>query len=259
MRCSVGLLGGFLAAAAPSPAAMAQASAPPTADALDSAKKYFDDALAHYRAGEYREAVDDLERALELDPDDKDLVYNLALVHEKLGQLREAIGYFRRYLGVESDAAERERVEATILRLEGALEAGGQEPPAEHGLLAEWKSNDAPASEEEETTPSRIDGWVLGTGGLALAAFAVGTVFGVRALATQPSSDDRTGVNESHTELEDRQKRAHGFAVVADVAFAVALVSGGAAVTLYLSRAPDGSAGARPGRRFVGLSAGGRF
>src|SRR5690349_11181358 len=49
-----------------------------------------DEAWALYEEGRYRAAIDRLEAALRIDPDGRELVYNLALLHEKLADLRDA-------------------------------------------------------------------------------------------------------------------------------------------------------------------------
>jgi tetratricopeptide (TPR) repeat protein len=54
------------------------------------AREHFERALELYRAGRYAEALARLESAAELDPNGKDLFFNLSLVHEKLGQLPRA-------------------------------------------------------------------------------------------------------------------------------------------------------------------------
>ena len=70
-----------------------------------------------YQQGEYRAAIARLEAAVALDPDGKELVYNLAVIHEKLGEIELAERFYRRYLEMETAAKEREEVEAVLQRL----------------------------------------------------------------------------------------------------------------------------------------------
>jgi tetratricopeptide (TPR) repeat protein len=60
-----------------------------------AARKHFEKARAYYGQGAYREAVNELEAAHVLDPNAKDLVFNLGVVHEKLSDIDEALNWFR--------------------------------------------------------------------------------------------------------------------------------------------------------------------
>src|SRR5262245_23572768 len=51
---------------------------------VQRAVQLHDEAHALYEKGEYKKAIEKLESALELDPQGKELVYNLGLIHEKL-------------------------------------------------------------------------------------------------------------------------------------------------------------------------------
>ena len=77
-------------------------------------------AREEYRLGQYEAAAQDLESALVLDPGSPTLLYNLARVYELSGQLPLAMRAYRNYQRVITDEAERERIEATLQRLEGA-------------------------------------------------------------------------------------------------------------------------------------------
>lgn len=97
------------------------------------ALELFRTAREHYREGRYGAAATDLERALILDPASTTLRYNLARVYELLGQLREARAEYQRYLELlpQEAAEERERTEATITRLDGAIASGVADPEPE--------------------------------------------------------------------------------------------------------------------------------
>jgi tetratricopeptide (TPR) repeat protein len=201
-------------------------------DPSTQAAQHFEAALDHYRAGHYKDALGELEEAYGLDPTGKDLVYNLAVVSEKLGRFDDAIHYLTRYLELEPDEKELERTRDAIRRLEGARAeltprtAAAPPPPCP-----------APAP-AKPPPPGKLDEWVFATGGLSVAALLVGTVFGVRALARDPRGES-TGDGVDIDELESRVSEAEDLARVADIAFAVSLLSGSGAVLLYFGRTPE--------------------
>lgn len=201
-------------------------------DPSTEAARHFEAALEHYRTGKYRDALGELEEAYSLDPTGKDLVYNLAVVSEKLGRFDDAIHYLTRYLELETDPKELERTRDVIRRLEGAraeLAPRSSAPPA--------PPCPAPA-QTPAPPPGKLDEWVYATAGLSVAALLVGTVFGVRAIARDPRGES-TGEGVSIDDLESRVSEAEDLATVADIAFAVGLLSGSGAVLLYFGRTPD--------------------
>lgn len=232
------------------PAAPASSSVEPKPEspaALRLARQHFNRALALYKSGEYHEAIGELNLALKYDPAGKDLVYNRALVYEKLGDLDRAIRGYRRYLHMETDPKLRAQTRATIRRLRGAR----------HEVEPERRAprpgpNAAPAA----PAAHRFDAWVVGAGGIAVTAALVGVIFGIRALATEPGAEDATSPSTSASALENQASRAHSFALVADVSFAVALLSGATAGALYFMRSapPPGAAGGRTALLSPGLS-----
>ncbi len=220
---------------------------------VERASVHFSEAVEAYRQGQYRRAIQELEQALALDPEGKDLLYNLGLVHERLGEFEPALEYYRALLAKETDAMERARISALIERVEGAQAAAVAEAPS--------TPNPAIVAPAPERRTGRLDAWVLGTGGVALAALTLGAVFGVRAWAVHPGSSPRTGPSQSSAEAHADARRAHQFAVVADISFGVALLSSAAAAGLYFGReapapaAQAGSLGVLP----YGISYRGRF
>lgn len=224
--------------AAPPQKSGAESSQPEPAAAAGEAKQHFERARESYRNGAYREAIAELEQALELDPNGKDLEYNLGLIYEKLGEIDNAILHFKRYVELETDATERERAESTIRRLEGARHevatAPPPRPPATKPAASPPPVERTPAAERRER--GRADGWVIGAGGVAVAAAVVGAVFGIRALVLQPKENDSTSSTETYDDLRQRQQSAHSSAVVADVAFAIGIAAGALGVTLYFTR-----------------------
>ncbi len=109
--------------------AEAQAHEPPP-----EAMTLFESARAHYRAGEYAAAANDLENALVLDPAAPTLLFNLGRVYELQGDYAQSISAYRRLLAVTppEQTEERARTQDTIDRLEGAQEHR-EPPPQETG------------------------------------------------------------------------------------------------------------------------------
>lgn len=236
----------------PTKASVGQPS--PKTPAQDRASQAFEAALKLYKSGQYRAAIDRLIEARKLDPNAKDLPYNLGLLHEKLGEIDDAIRNFQVYLALEPDEAERERVAATVRRLEGArAEMAKAKPAIGPPASASAQPSAAPAptappapvssadrspdgaSSESKPMRGRLDGWVFATAGVALAGAAAGAYFGASALSQRPV-DATTGAGKSIEDLEASAARAHRSAVIADVGFGVAIAVGGASVLLYLLR-----------------------
>ncbi len=201
---------------APAPRVLTDGSTSPA-----QAAEHFERALAWYRTGKYGRAVEELEAALERDPGGKDLLFNLALVQEKLGDLAGAIASLRRFQSLEKDPKELERASQTIERLKGA----------QAELLLALPHTPAPALAPAPCPAPRVrgkfDGWVIGTGSLALASLLVGTAFGVRVLTLDSATE---------------QSRARDAAIVADIALATGLLAGAGSVALYFGRFADAPA-----------------
>lgn len=191
-----------------------------------SAQEHFDQALEQYRAGHYSRALASLKAAIALDPDGKDLFFNLAIVHEKLVQLPEAIAAWQRFGELETDPAERERARLTIERLRGAqgevlLRPTPPQPCPKPAV---------PAPRIVSRGPNPV---LVGAASVAVASLVVGVVFGAKALSDDVS-DARTSATLSATQLRERGRRAEREALVADVAFALAAASAGTFACLWL-------------------------
>src|SRR5690242_15658561 len=65
------------------PGTLGETPRPDRAPRPKKAMALHDEAWALYEEGRYRAAIDRLEAALRLDPDARELVYNLAVLHEK--------------------------------------------------------------------------------------------------------------------------------------------------------------------------------
>jgi tetratricopeptide (TPR) repeat protein len=202
------------------------------------AQKHFDHALEQYRAGHYSAALSSLRDAIELDPDGKDLFFNLAMVHEKLGQLPEAIAAWERFNELETDPAERERARLTIERLHGAQSELVRPAP-----VAPCPKSSAPSAPAARR-PSPV---LIGAASVAIVSLVVGTVFGVRALSDDVS-DASTSSSLSATALRERGRRAEREALIADVAFSVAAASAGTFACVWLLSPSD------PATRAAGIT-----
>lgn len=222
------------------PKETAQAGAAPKADDPKArALKHFERARELYRDGSYKEALGELEQAHELDPDAKDLVYNLAIVAEKLGNIDDALRWMRRYTEMDIDAAERSRAELAIRRLEGAKRTLAENKRDEP--LREPSQPSAPAPER-----GVIDAWTIGTGAVAVVGLGIGTVFGIDALSSKPKAGFVTGQNGTYTQLAEDAERAHSKAVVADVGFGVFVAGATACGLLYFLRTKPPKAASAP-------------
>lgn len=197
------------------------ASAPREGDGnVSVARPHFERALELYRGGRYADALPELEEAARLDPQGKDLFFNLALVHEKLGQLPDAISALERFRELETDAAERERARLTIERLRGAEQAARSSEPSPTPCVAPAA---APAPVAAPPAPAPR-GLLIGAASVAVVSALVGTIFGVKALS-EDVSDTPTSQALPVGALRERGRRAERDALVADVAFSLALAS----------------------------------
>ena len=216
--------------------------------ATAKAQQHFQRARELYQQGSYREAITELEAAHQLDPNAKDLVFNLAVVNEKLGKIDEALSYMRQYAQMDLDANERARADAAIRRLEGAKRelapppsaapstTAPEAPPATSGPPA--SSSPAPTSPPPVAPEShgKMDAFTVTAGVLALAGVAVGTTFGLKAMHDRPSSGFVTGRDGAYADLQSRATHAHQEAQIADAGFAVAAAAALTATILYFAR-----------------------
>jgi|GEM_PF-678632 len=199
------------------------------------AKKHFDKAREHYANGRYREAIEQLETALGIDPKGADLLYNLGVIHEKLQEVDPAIDYYQRYALMIDDAEEQERVEKIIARLQKARD----ELAAREKEEQEQEEEEAAAGaqrDEPERSKGRMDGWVIGAGVLAGLGLAGGTYFGLEAMKSRNDDPPTTGGGTKYQDLVDNSDRAKQMALYADIGFGVGVVAGTAAMLLYFTR-----------------------
>jgi tetratricopeptide (TPR) repeat protein len=220
------------AAAVPALAQPGGASTSPTpVDAQQKAEAHYKRARELYGSGAYREAAAELEAARGLDPNAKELVFNLGVVSEKLGKFDDALRYFRLYTTMDGVTdQEKQRAEAAIKRLEGAK----RETPTPQPSASASTTPTPPPPETPPTPPEkgRIDAATVVAASVAIVGLGVGTTFGIKALADKPKSSFVTGRDGSYDDLQSKASSAHREAVVADVGLGVGVVA--AAITAYL-------------------------
>lgn len=225
------LLAGLVATVAPIQRAAAQDQGEPPPEAVE----FYRSGREHFEAGRYREAIDDLERALTLDPGSATLVYNVARVHELLGELDPAIEYYARYLRLlpASETEERARVEETIGRLRGArTQVDG--PITHQGPPPEVAAEDEPRWVTERgvvDTPF----WV--SAGASAVLLVAGTIAGVVALDRETLAEDFVvGSDGTIADRDDIADEADSLAVTADVLLLGGVAAGVTAALLYALR-----------------------
>jgi len=224
-------LGVFAVAASMTVTTAVPAQTPPVPSAsAERARSHFDRARALYTAGAYRDAIQELEAARALDPQGKELVYNLAVLHEKLGELDDALGELRLYEQMDLSPSEREKAEGYEHRLEGARKAlTPPHPPA----------SPEPPPEVVVAAPSgRLDAASVVVGGVGLVGLGVGTAFGIKALTDRPTGFV-TGKSGSFADFQHLNDVAHGEAIAADVSLGVGVVASVVFAILYFGRAQD--------------------
>ncbi len=214
---------------------------PKTKEQLE-AQQHFQRAKDLYQTGAYREAIAELEQARGLDPKAKDLVFNLGIVHEKLGKFDEAITFFRQYMEMGGvTASERGKAENIIKRIEGAKREVKPVTPPPIAPVAPMPATPAP-----DTSRGRVDGATMGAGAVAVVFLAVGTSFGILAMANRPANGFVTGRDGTYEDLQNQTKSAHTQAIISDVGFGIGIVAAAVTAYLYFGRTREPSAPQKP-------------
>jgi tetratricopeptide (TPR) repeat protein len=216
--------------------AYAQQVKHPSPEAVKAAQNHMTKARSLYEAGNYPDAIAELETARALDPYAKDLVFNLGIVHEKALHIEEALHFYRLYLDMDIEPAERARAESIIKRLEGArvhvqpsATATITPPPTATVIIQ------APPAH------GRFDGLTATMGVLALGGFGVGAGFGVLALASKPPNNyvtgaAGTGANGTYAQLKSMVDQANFYAMIADIGFLTGIVFTGVTLGVFFGR-----------------------
>lgn len=222
-----------LAQAAAEVPSVTAGTAPPSA-----ALKHYNRGREHYQAGRYREALQELEMAVNLDPSSPNLAYNVARVYELLGEIDQAIAFYRRYRDMlpANERAERERTVLTLQRLEGArVHVEGSTPPT---IIIERKRGVA-------------DGAFWSVAGVGALALVGGGVTGVLALTTEHESDQyRLGKDGGPSGRNALVQRADRLALASDALLLGGAALGITAILLYTLRERTVSEPAAPASRF---------
>jgi tetratricopeptide (TPR) repeat protein len=204
-----------------------------------AARRHYDAAREDYARGAYREAITELEAAHALDPNAKDLVFNLGVVHEKLADIDDALEWFHLYTTMDLVPAERDRADAYIRRLEGAkkeLEAK-QAPPPPPAPVPDVSAPPPPPVAPPEPPPwGRVDGLTVTAAALAIAGLGTGTVMGVLAEQDKPPAGYITDATHPYSGLQDQQNKAYSESIAADVGFGVGALAAVTATVLYFGR-----------------------
>lgn len=253
MRLAFAALALALSSAAP---ALAVAQDAPAHEPPPEALALYQHGRELYRQGHYREAAQELERALMLDPTSPNLVYNVARVHELLGELPAAISYYDRYLAVlpADDTEERERTQGTIARLRGAQhEVRSPEVRPPSGNDGELRD----VGPEVRIEHGVVDEAFIGTAVASGVAIGLAVVMGVLALSRNDAlanflSDGTTDGPGSPMARQSLIDDAHAFSLAADVLGIVGGIGALSAAFLYFLRdrivqePRDGAASLRP-------------
>lgn len=184
-----------------------------------------DEARALYAKGKYAEAIERLTEAVALDPEGRELHYNLGLIHEKLGDLDAALRAFKTCLSLERDPSERMKLQRIIKRLEGARR---------YKLFERSPSGAVVRSPRVIEIKRGVSPWVWVTGGVALASFGVAAALAARASAVDPGDQAMTGGGVSLQDLQDDADTAHSLAIGADVLLAVGAAASVATLTIAI-------------------------
>lgn len=240
-----------IASAAVGPGSPRSAWAEATSPANEAAaRRHFERARAYYAQGSYRDAIGELEAAHSLDPNAKDLVFNLGVVHEKLGHIDDALKWSRLYATMDLTPAEREKAEAYVHRLEGAQkeledkQAAPDAPAPVTVALPVPPPPPPPPAPAERPSGGHVDVLAISLGSVSAAALVFGVVLAVKAQVDVPPTPFVTGRDGTYAQLVDRQANAHREAIMADIGFGVAATAAAATVILLVLR-PRARAGVR--------------
>ncbi|HEX4514113.1 MAG TPA: tetratricopeptide repeat protein [Polyangiaceae bacterium] len=211
----------------------------PPPEAVKAAQNHMTKARALYEAGNYPDAIAELETARALDPYAKDLVFNLGIVHEKALHFDEALHFYRLYLEMDIEPAERAKAENIIKRLEGART---HVPPTSTATSTVAPPATTIIVNAGSPPHGRMDGLTVVSGLFALAGFGVGAGFGIAALGARPPAPYVTGgagdpnANGTYADLKAMVDRANTLAIIADIGFLTGIVFTGVTLGVYFGR-----------------------
>ena len=225
----------FVALGAPPTAGSPPAGTPTTPTppaAQQKAEEHYKRARELYSQGSYREALGELEAARALDPNAKELVFNLGVVNEKLGHFDDALRWFRTYAQMDVTAQEKQKVDGFIKRLEGAKR---EVPPPPPTTTATTPPPPPPDKKDEPPPKGRIDAATITAGSFAVIGLGMGAVFGIKALVDHPKNFV-TGKDGTYGDLQQKENQANREALIADVSLGIGVVAAAVTAYLYFSR-----------------------
>ena len=194
------------------------------------ARKLHDRAKDRYVEGRYREALDKLTTAVQLDSQDKDLHYVLAFVAEKLLELDLALEHYHASADLEPNPVEKQRLSNVIRRVERARDHLKQHP--NDARLPRQGAAAGPAS-APGPSPLRVGAYV--TAGIGGTAALVAAIAGAYSLYMQPDADGWTGTSAQIDRLNSDAHRAYASGMVAEIAGALGAVSLATALVLAIA------------------------
>jgi len=224
-----------LLASAPLPWARAGAPAAPSPADVKRAEELYDNGRQLYAEGSYRAAAIAFEQAYALSGN-LDMLYNAALAYDRADAFDEAISTLDRYRAL-APASERakldERKRSLEVRRDRQREAATGGPSTDAPPSADAPTgSDSPYPAAGKQPRDRLFGpaaWALT--GTAIAAFGMGTGFGVASLVRTRSAREHCADDPMlcQTAARGDARRASSYALVADISFAV-----GGALTVAL-------------------------
>jgi hypothetical protein len=119
------------------------------ADARADAKLHYQAGVKAYGAADYRSAIKEFSAAQAAMPADLNN-YNLALCYDKLGEAESAIQYYKEYLAKVPDTDKRAEIEASVQRLDAALQSVSQKKADEQRKADEAAKADAQRKADEQ-------------------------------------------------------------------------------------------------------------
>jgi tetratricopeptide (TPR) repeat protein len=190
------------------------------------AKKHYATGKSYYEIANYKEALDEFEKAYKLQPLPA-LLYNIGRCHESLGNLKAAVASYRDYLAREKEISDRATIEARIANLEKRIKPAEPAPPTEAQPVAPPAEASPVPDATDRPRWRRPTGWALvGVGGAAL---VVGIVGGV--MVKQKNNEFTQGAgNKTYTELQqiaDLGKRWQSVEIASLVVGGVLAAAGG--------------------------------
>ncbi|HUS27098.1 MAG TPA: tetratricopeptide repeat protein [Kofleriaceae bacterium] len=118
------------------------------ADQRSDAKVHYQAGVKAYSSQDYRTAIKEFSAAQAIMPADLNN-YNLALCYDKLGEAEPAIQYYKEYLAKVPNTDKRVEIEASVSRLEAALQSAAAKRAEEQRKADEAAKADAARKADE--------------------------------------------------------------------------------------------------------------